>query len=246
MNNVKARSNLKVIWENNLPLDKVKWNKISLNEFSLPKRFHPKIKSYWTKHLEKNPKDYDGKLLFLNNYKIENKVMLLDVGYIRFSTVIFMVKNHLCVEQGIGMLGTQCLVFSPCKQYVLLGERSLTQTYYPGATTIPGGILEIDDLDKEPCKALLREVNEEVPLPLNSDAYLKAILVGWNGVSVTFLLCTSVSNSYNFNPFESISGEKSEWENNLRWISLEKLREFPSNYLLDGLIYFKSKIKNSL
>jgi len=243
MDNIDGHTNLKVIWENKLPLDNIKWKKDNLKEYRLPEQFIPKIKSNWKKHLVKNPTDYDGTLLFLNDFHFERGFLILNVGYIKFSTVIFMEKNKIRVGQGIGMLGTQCLVFSPCKQYILIGERPLTQTYYPGAITVPGGMLEIVDLDKAPRKALLREIYEEISLPLTFNAYLRAILVGWNGVSVTFLLSTSVVDSYDFDPLEIIQGEKDEWENNLRWIPLTRLEELPSNHLLDGLVYYQLNLK---
>ncbi len=58
-----------------------------------------------------------------------------------------MVKNKIQVKKGIGMLGTQNLISSPNKKYILTGERSLSQSYFPGALTVPGGMLEFNDLN---------------------------------------------------------------------------------------------------
>ncbi len=238
--------NLRVIWEGNLPLKKIKWGKKHLSEYKLPPKQDLKRRENWKHHLQENPADYDGKLLFLKNFLQKKDKIILDIGLIRFSTVIFMEKNKLCVNQGIGMLGTQCLIFSPCKKYILVGERPLSQSYYPGITTVPGGMLELDDLDNKPKEAFMREIYEEAPLPFQSDACLYAVLAGWNFISVTFLTSITVTEDYNFDSTEVITGDKKEWKNNLRWLSLENLKNVPSNKLLDGLTYFQLKISNSI
>ena len=236
--------NLRVLWEGKLLLEKIKWGKKHLSEYILPHKLDLKRRENWKQHLQENSSDYDGRLLFLKNFLQRDNKIILDLGLIRFSTVIFMVKNKISVNQGIGMLGTQCLIFSPCKKYILVGERPLSQTYYPGITTVPGVMLELDDLEYEPKEAFMREIYEEAQLSFQSDASLHAILVGWNKVSTTFLTSTTVTEDYNFDPTEVISGDKKEWKNNLRWLSLEDLKNFPSIKLLDGLTYFQLKISN--
>jgi 8-oxo-dGTP pyrophosphatase MutT (NUDIX family) len=238
--------NLRVIWEGKLLLEKIKWGKKHLSEYKLPHKLDLKRRENWKHHLQENPTDYDGRLLFLKNFYQKNNKLILDIGLIRFSTVLFMEKNKLCVNKGIGMLGTQCLIFSPCKKYLLLGERTLSQSYYPGITTVPGGMLELDDLKNEPIEAFMREIYEEAPLPFQSDASICAVLVGWNSISVTFLTSITVTEDDKFDPTEVIIGDKKEWKNNLRWLSLKNLIILPSNKLLDGLTYFQLKISNSI
>ena len=236
--------NLRVLWEGKLLLEKIKWGKKHLSEYKLPHKLDLKRRENWKQHLQENSSDYDGRLLFLKNFLQRNNKIILDIGLIRFSTVIFMVKNKISVNQGIGMLGTQCLIFSPCKKYILVGERPLSQSYYPGITTVPGGMLELDDLEDKPKEAFMREIYEEAPIPFQSDASLYAVLAGWNNISVTFLTSIKITEDYNFDPTEVISGDKKEWKNNLRWLSLEDLKNLPSNKLLDGLTYFQLKISN--
>jgi len=107
-------------------------------------------------------------------------------------------------------------------------------------------MLELDDLEDKPKEAFMREIYEEAQLSFQSDASLHAILVGWNNISTTFLTSATVTEDYNFDPTEVISGDKKEWKNNLRWLSLEDLKNFPSIKLLDGLTYFQLKISNSI
>lgn len=238
--------NLRVIWEGKLLLEKIKWGKKHLSEYKLPHKLDLKRTENWKHHLQENSDDYDGKLLFLKNFLQKKDKIILDIGLIRFSTVIFMVKNKISVNQGIGMLGTQCLIFSPCKKYILLGERPLFQSYYPGITTVPGGMLELDDLKNKPKEAFMREIYEEAHLPFQSDASLYAVLAGWNNISVTFLTSITITEDYNFDTTEVIIGDKKEWKNNLRWLSLEDLKNLPSNKILDGLTYFQLKIANPI
>lgn len=238
--------NLRVLWEGKLLLEKIKWGKKHLSEYKLPHKLDLKRRENWKQHLQENIADYDGRLLFLKNFLQRDNKIILDLGLIRFSTVIFMVKNKISVTQGIGMLGTQCLIFSPCKKYILVGERPLSQSYYPGITTVPGGMLELDDLENKPKEAFMREIYEEAPIPFQSDASLCAVLAGWNNISVTFLTSITVTEDYNFDPKEVIIGDKKEWKNNLRWLSLEDLKNIPSNRLLDGLTYFQLKISNPI
>ena len=147
--------NLEVVWEGSLPLERIKWGKNLFTEYFLPPKLDLKRKRNWIHHLRENNADYDGNLLFLEKFSHKKNEIILDVGLIKFSTVVFMAKNRLHVDKGIGMLGVQCLIFSPCQKYIIVGERSLSESYYPGITTVPGGMLELDDLEKSPEEAHL-------------------------------------------------------------------------------------------
>ncbi len=239
---MKSMEHINILWAGELPLDNIRWNQIRPQEFQLSSKHDSKIRTCWDKHVKENPKDYNGTLIFLDDLHFKSNLLFLDTSYMKFSTATYMVKNEIRVKKGIGLLGTQYLVFSPNKQYFLVGERALSQSYFPGATTIPGGILEISDLDKSPNEALIRELNEEVNLSIKIETSLSAIIEGWNGTSVTFLISTTIRDSVNFNPDETIPAEQDEWKNGLRWLSHEELKQIPSNQLLDGLIYYQSKI----
>ncbi|MFW9864482.1 MAG: NUDIX hydrolase [Candidatus Thorarchaeota archaeon] len=239
---MEERHSLQVKWDGELLLNYIKWNKISFQEFSLTPDNYPHIRKNWNNHLRENPNDYDGNLLFLDSFQYKNDYLQLNVSLIKFSTVIYMVKKKIPVNKGIGVCGTQYLVFSPNRKHILVGERSLTKTYFPGVTTCPGGLLESNDLAQKPEVSLLRELYEEVNLPFKSENMLIAILGGWNGVSVTFLISTVISESFNYNPNELIHAQHEEWEGNLRWHPIEELKKIHPDQMLDGLTYYKSKV----
>ncbi|MFW9826052.1 MAG: NUDIX hydrolase [Candidatus Thorarchaeota archaeon] len=232
---------LNVIWEGELPLGSIKWNENKNQEFQLSSYITPKIKSCWDDHLKENPNDYDGSLIFLEDFQFKDNHLFLDTSYIKFSTVTYMEKHKFHIEKGVGVLGVQYLLMSPKKEYILVGKRSLSGSYFPGAMTIPGGILEIDDLSKLPKEAFMREAYEEINLPIKPDGFLIAIIAGFNNISVTFLISINLIARYKFNPNQIIKAEENEWEGSLKWISIESLKSLKTHQLLDGLVYFRSK-----
>jgi 8-oxo-dGTP pyrophosphatase MutT (NUDIX family) len=237
--------NINVLWEGELPLGLIKWNKKRQNEFQLPPKYESKIQTCWNKHIIENPNDYDGKVLFLDNFYFKDKNLYLDTSCIKFSTIVFMEKNKIRVQRGIGVLGAQYLIFSPDKNCILIGERALNLSYFPGAITIPGGILELEDVSRSPKEALLRELKEEVSLPFQKDMFLNAVLDGWNGISVTFLITVKTLESYNYIPNKSIPADKDEWNDDLTWMPITELKNETQTQFLDGLIYYQSKIIKS-
>jgi len=237
--------NLQILWEGELNLDHIRWNNNKFQEFKLTAPLHKKIQNHWENHIKSYPDDYDGSLLFLNDFHFKNTELFLDTSYMKFSTATYMTKNKVSVEKGIGVLGVQYLVFSPNKHYIIMGKRTLNESYYPGATTIPGGILEIGDLNRSPKEALMREAYEEIGIPLEENACLTAILTGWNGISVTFLISVNLKKTYEFDPDESIKTEQNEWYGSLKWFPITDLLKLNKDEILDGLTYYISKLEKS-
>ena len=233
---------INIEWEGCHSLDLITWGITNYPEYKLRLDLDEKRKEYWNTYSKKFPNDYDGTLLYLYDFKFENERLILNVGTIKFSTVIYMAQNKLAIDKGIGMLGIQCLIFSPKKDYILVGERNLAQEYYPGALTTPGGMLEKEDLTTPPNVSLMREVFEEAPLNYRKDRNLLAILTGWNEISVSFLLSVVMDDSVGFNYKKMVDSDKIEWNNDLWWFSIHKLKEEPTENILDGMIYYRSKI----
>lgn len=236
---------LDILWEGKLSLDYIKWNNINVNRFKFSNQYKADAESYWDNHIKLKPNDYDGTLIFLDEFHFNNKQLFLDVGLIKFSMASYMLKEGIALKEGLGVLGVQYLIFSTNLKYLLIGQRALSQSYFPGATSIPGGILEISDLEKPPKIALTRELFEEVGVSFDPNYFLRAILGAWNNISITFLISAVVSESYKFNPNEIILSDKSEWEEALNWCSITSIQKMTSDSVLDGLYYYQSKlIKN--
>ncbi|MFX0033194.1 MAG: NUDIX hydrolase [Promethearchaeota archaeon] len=233
---------LDILWEGKLLLDYIKWNKKLINKFKFSNQYKTEAKKHWNKHTKENPNDYDGTLIFLSNYYLKNNLLLLDIEKMKFSMATYMLTKTITLTEGLGVLGTQYLVFSPNLEHILIGQRALSQSYFPGAINIPGGIVEINDLDRPPQVALTRELFEEVCIPLKPTFFLRAILGGWDNISITFLISATVSESYDFKPDELVSSDKNEWEGHLKWLSISSLEKMPSDNFLDGLVYYQLKL----
>ncbi len=77
--------------------------------------------------------------------------------------------------------------------------------------------------------------------------FLTAILDGFNGISVTFLITINTLDSYHFIPNESLPADQDEWNKDLVWMPVAELRNETEKQYLDGLIYYQSKvIENSM
>ncbi|MCJ7650961.1 MAG: hypothetical protein MUP85_20310, partial [Candidatus Lokiarchaeota archaeon] len=79
---------IKIIWEGLLNLDLISWGLTNYPEYKLKPDLHEKRKEDWDTHTKKYPNDYDGTLLYLYDFKFENERLILNVGTIKFSTVL--------------------------------------------------------------------------------------------------------------------------------------------------------------
>ncbi|TFG16721.1 MAG: NUDIX hydrolase [Promethearchaeota archaeon] len=229
---------IKAIWEGNLSLSNIDWGNFTHPEYKLHSKFDSKVSSFWKKYFKEHPNDYDGTLLFLYNFEFNNSCLNLNTGTIKFSTLVFMSNFNLKVNKGIGMIGVQCLIFNSQHDLVLAGRRTKNQSYYPGALTLPGGMLELTDLNQDPKVSFMREIKEEVDLEFRNPVNLIAIISGWNGISITFLLSTQVD--LPVSSYQRLHGDKDEWEDGLEWMPINDLIKMNQGEItfLDGLQYY--------
>ena len=242
---IQIKGDFRVLWEGSLPLKKIHWQSPILGDYTHSNKFKLEIQENWKEHKAKYPSDYDGISLYLYDYSFSDSELILKVGTVKFSTIIYLYKRKISVNQGYGLVGTQSLIFSPDKSHILVGKRALNQEYFPGSLTLPGGIAEIADFMYPASESLMREVHEEVPLEFVPNGGLFAILVGWNLVSVTFLMFNTVKQSRNFDLSDVVSDDAKEWDGNLKWISRATLKEMDYSNVINGLYYYKWKMHNS-
>ena len=240
------KKNFRVLWEGSLPLTNIHWDPPILAEYTHSDGHQLEIQENWIEHKRKYPNDYDGLSLYLHDFSFKDSKLFLKVGTVHFSTIIYLYKHNIPVNEGYGVIGTQSLIFSSDKSHILVGRRALNQEYFPGALTLPGGVAEIGDFLYPASESLMREVHEEVPLEFELDGGLFAILIGWNPVSITFLMFNTVKNYSEFNFTDVISGDAKEWEGNLQWISLNTLKKMDYANIINGLYYYKWKIMSSM
>lgn len=230
--------NTHILWQGNLPLTNIKWE-LNNTEFNIDSENENDRKKGWLQYLKEDPNAYDGDLLYLEEFNISDENLILNVQKIKFSSLITQKNLHKRFNLGNGILGIQCMIFSPKKDYFLLGIRNYSNNYCPGFKTVPGGMVEYKDTLKDPEVSLLREVNEEVAVAYG-DVHLRAILQEHNYLSVILLLETNIIENFDtFNPNEIVRGYDNEWEGSLRWIPISKLVNFDTNTILEGLTYYK-------
>lgn len=235
---------INTLWEGNLALSDIIWGKSTHPEYKLDSEFDSRLSSFWKQYSREHPNDYNGTLLFLDNFEFKNSCLRLNTGTIKFSTIMFMSNYNLKVNKGIGMIGVQCLIFNSRNDLILVGRRTKNQSYYPGALTLPGGMLELTDLDQDPKISFMREIKEEVNLEFGNVVNLIAIISGWNGISITFLLSTQID--LPVTPYQKIHGDNDEWEDDLEWMPIYDLLKTNQNAItiLDGLKYYLSLKEN--
>ncbi|MHA2364703.1 MAG: NUDIX hydrolase [Candidatus Hodarchaeales archaeon] len=230
-----------VLWENTNNIEEIKWLHDSKHQYHLSNEYFDEKNRIWNLEKEKYPEIYDGTLLFLKEFNIQKSVLNLTTGTIKFSTVLTCKGLGLNYTKGYGVLGVQCLIFSPNSKYILIGKRKLNQSYCPGNLTIPGGMLEESDVKISPEKALMREIYEEVDIPLEKDVIIKAILREHNALSAIVLLQAFLKTNLPFDKHIQVESQSDEWEGNLKWISLNRLSTIDDSLLMEGLSYYQKK-----
>lgn len=138
-------------------------------------------------------------------------------------------------------MGVQCMIFSPTREFFLIGVRRKDQSYRPRHKAIPGGMLEERDAHIPPRVSLMREIYEETRLSLERDVNLVAILREQSFLSTMLLLEAHLDEDSGFSPEQQIDGGD-EWEGKLKWISLTELKKMTRSNLMEGLVYYHSKL----
>ena len=231
--------NTKVIWEGSINSNEIFISNFDKIEFSAS-IINQSI--FWDHHLKKYPNSYDGSLLLVKDIKLEEKlhgglIIFFDIGIVKYSTLIAMKESKIHFNNNFGIIGTQCLIFSPCEQYILVGERAFDQYYASGLLTVPGGIIEQSDIEKNCSIALFRELNEEVELKYKNP---KIIALLKDHTDYSYLILIKVILDQNFDPSDKFQGKDNEWENNkLYWIHLSDLKNINPQRLMEGLTYLR-------
>lgn len=229
-----------ILWEGEMPLSRVVWGKVSSQEYALPENLSVRRSEIWNDLKAREPWTYDGKLLLLKEFHFKNNRLELDVGIIRFSSVVVMLRSRERFQYRIGVLGVQCMIFSPSGRYCLIGTRRKDQTYRPGHKAIPGGLLEEADSHFPPKVSLMREIYEETKLSFRENVNLAAILREQNFLSTILLLEAHLKEESRWSPDQRVNGGD-EWEGNLRWINASELRRMKPRGLTEGLVYYQLK-----
>ena len=86
---------LKLLWKGRIPLEKIEWEFDSEREYKLSSELEVKREEIWQNTISKYPDSYDGKLLVLNEFKINSQTAFLSMGFFTFSRILTLEKFDL-------------------------------------------------------------------------------------------------------------------------------------------------------
>jgi 8-oxo-dGTP pyrophosphatase MutT (NUDIX family) len=234
----------KALWEGSVELNDILVSMDRPNQYKDESLENQVIDSIWKEYQTKYPASYNGSLVLLEDFEIDEKftcgseLLTLYLGNINFSTLVALKKTGKSLKNNFGILGTQCMILSPDGTHILVGKRRINSDYCPGKLTIPGGMIETSDVYAiNSC--ILREIQEEVKISLKN-IKIKTLLKEHSNFSTIILLSADLNQKFKK---DQVFTGNDEWEDNkLFWLSLEELKQIPDEELMEGLTYLKNKL----
>lgn len=99
-------NSFEMLWEGTLSLNHIKWNNKHFSQCEYFQEYEVAAKTNWNKHIKIYPHDYDGTLLFLEDFHLEKDILHLNISLIKFSMINYLLKQNILLERGYGALGT--------------------------------------------------------------------------------------------------------------------------------------------
>ena len=232
----------KVYWSGSCELENIFFQNATVPDNN-EQHLVEEIQRIWIEFIKAYPESYDGTLVLLNTFEYEEQLsstcsyLFFNISYIKYSTVIGLMKLQMPIHS-YGTMGTQIAIFEEQEQYILVGKRKFNQFYAPGLLTLPGGVLEQNDI-LHPTESLLRELFEEVRIKVKRPKVIAILSEHTNYSTIIFL---KVILDQPFDQNEIFLEEEDEFENHqLYWLRKDQLQHIESNHLMEGLTYLKEK-----
>ncbi len=178
----RANNIFKILVQGHFPRSKVllKWHPSSRQ---LPEEIQKQIEIFWQKEIiqtNKNSHIFNGKLVRLNDWSIQNELLTLDMGLTDYKELLY--SNHnlknlqkhgkWALSRALGV----SVVFETCDKQILLIERSQKVGEFPGCLDVLGGHIDPDN-DRvndvpDPFFAIKNEIKEEIKISFEENAPL--------------------------------------------------------------------------
>ncbi|MHA1450017.1 MAG: NUDIX domain-containing protein [Candidatus Hodarchaeales archaeon] len=222
-------------------IDKVHWKYDRLKKFEFSETVKKLCQKNWQTMIKRFPKIYDGTLLVLDDYWINDGELQLRLRNMRFSELIYHVEERMRLPESLGPLGFQTFVVNRERTHFLIGKRSLASEYMPGSLTIPGGMFEEEDAGKSVTAACLRELQEELELYVDESSFRAiALLREKNDIGSILLTEVMIAEIVSLDTRRGIKGNE-EWEGNeLQWLSFSDIDTLVGCSLMEGLMYLEN------
>ena len=118
-------------------------------------------------------------------------------------------------------------------------RRKYNQDYSPGLLTLPGGILEHEDI-YNPTSSLLRELQEEVAIKFKYPQCI-ALLKEHTGYSTIILISVIIDQECDIHAI--INERENEFDKNeLFWLEIKNLQTMDESELMEGLSFLKNSL----
>lgn len=230
---------LEVFWRGRIPLEKVTWHLNPDSILVLSSELEGERDKVWTSTLREYPNSYDGNLVVLLDYQISESSAHFQLGSITFSRILTLEKAGIRPD-AYGSLGFQSIIFSPNREFVVVGERAKESLYCPLYHAIPGGILEISDTKGSFEQACMREIEEETDIELEEEKHLVAIIGEVHGsVGIIAMIEAVAKNPIDYDA--PILGNEEWTDRQLHWVHVDELDQFTVDTSLEGPIFLKNE-----
>lgn len=208
------------------------------------KHLQNQINSIWDDFKKMYPESYNGTLVNLEAIEHEEELenqqchLFFKISYMNYATLIGLMKLEMPIQH-YGALGTQVAIFDESEQYILVGRRKLDQFYAPGLLTVPGGVLEKEDVFN-PSVLLLRELQEEVPIKVKEPKIIALLAEHTNYSTIIFIKAIL---DQPFTKDAILTETENEFhKHKLFWMKKETLKDLKSEDLMEGLTYIKENL----
>jgi 8-oxo-dGTP pyrophosphatase MutT (NUDIX family) len=225
------------LWEGVIPLSGVLWDICSETIDQLPLELETKRETLWHEQIKLYPHLYDGDIVSLLHFLAFDDSVVLSVGRIKFSQIYTIYHERARLPQFGKSLGVKFVIYNQSKSEFLVGQRQRNSEYKPLYFTLPGGILEVSDLDKPVVEACLREIQEELKIQVDSSTFnLIAIIRDVDELGIQLLTEVIIVNDQD--PQNLVPND--EWEkDSVHWITIEDLKQMDEKLILEGLHFVR-------
>jgi ADP-ribose pyrophosphatase YjhB (NUDIX family) len=237
-------SKLEVFWKGRIHLDRVTWQLNPDSNLILSPELEAERDEVWKRTLREHPNSYDGNLVVLLDYEISESSANFKLGSITFSRILTLEQAGIGPD-AYGSLGFQSIIYSSDREYVVVGERAKESLYCPLYHAIPGGMLEVSDTKGSFEQACMREIGEEADIELEQEKYLVALIDEVHGsVGIIAMIEAIAKGPIDYDA--PISGNEEWTDRLLQWISIEELSQFTIENSLEGPVFLKNDLCESL
>lgn len=169
-------------------------------KIKLPEDIDLKIKNFWEEAISETPHIWNGEIMYVNKYFIENGTVYINCKKTDFAHHLYDERVSLPKEYACTNLSAGCLL-ETSDNYYIIGELA-PDTSFPYCLQVSGGNVDIDDIKEEHInifQTIIRECKEELNIDLENKNQVKEFEIRYitkptKSVKTYLILAKSVLN----------------------------------------------------